>query len=155
MLHDLKSIIIENPFFKEMEPRHLDLLVGCAKNIKLTQGQVIFKEGQAANEFYVLRSGKIALETFIPNRGSVNIMTLRPGEVLGWSWMIPPYKWHYDAKAVEESLAIVFDAACLRNKMEQDHDFGYRMCQRFIPMIVKRLQSTRLQCLDMYRSTQG
>ena len=87
-----------------------------------------------------------------PGRGAVTFQTLSAGEVVGVSWLIPPYRWSYDARALEAVRAIALDAACLRRKCDADHDFGYAMMLRFVPVLVQRLQATRLQILDVYGS---
>ena len=92
----------------------------------------------------------MALEIKAPGRGAITFQTLGEGEVVGVSWLIPPYRWSYDAKALELIRAIAMDAACLRGKCEADHDLGYEMMKRFMPVLIQRLQATRLQILDVY-----
>jgi CRP-like cAMP-binding protein len=104
----------------------------------------------AANQFYLLRHGKVALQISVPERGSVTIETMEAGEVCGWSWLLPPYRWHFDVQALDLTRALVFDGQCLRTKCEADHDLGYALMQRFAQVIVQRLQATRLQLLDLY-----
>jgi hypothetical protein len=78
------------------------------------------------------------------------ITTLGAGELVGWSWLFPPYRWHFDARATELTRTIAFDGACLRDKCEQDHDLGYELMRRFASLMLDRLQATRLQLLDVY-----
>lgn len=92
----------------------------------------------------------MALEIKAPGREPLVIQTLSAGEILGVSWLVRPYCWALDAKAIELTRAIAVDAACLRQKFDEDHDFGYEMMQRFVPVLMKRLQATRLQLLDVY-----
>ncbi len=146
----LEPLLAEHPFFKGLEPRFLDLLVGCAANVRFEPGHYIFREGEIANTFYILREGCVALEIFAPGRGPVTLETLGEGEILGWSWLIPPYQRHFSARAVEMTRAFGLDAVCLRNKCEQDHDLGYELLKRFSTLIVDRLHATRLQLLDVY-----
>lgn len=150
MIHSLESVIKEHPFFANMPDRHLEFITGCAKNVHFVEGQVIFREGDPANEFYFLREGLMAVELQIPNRGATTIQTVGEGEIVGWSWVSPPYQWHFGARAVQRTRALVFDAKCLRNKCEEDHDLGYEMLSRFVSVISARLDATRLQLLDMY-----
>jgi CRP-like cAMP-binding protein len=98
----------------------------------------------------VLRHGEVALEVTAPGRGSVTFQTLGEGEIVGVSWLIPPYRWSYDAKAVSLVRTLALDAKCLRGKCEADHDLGYDMMKRFVPVLIQRLQATRLQILDVY-----
>ncbi|MEK6570694.1 MAG: cyclic nucleotide-binding domain-containing protein [Bacteroidota bacterium] len=149
-METLEPILAEHPFLKGLESRHLQLIVGCASNVRFDAGQFIFREGEEANQFYIIRKGKVALDVHSPERGSIIIDTLGDGEVLGWSWLIPPYHWRFDAHAVELTRAIALDGKCLRNKCEEDHGLGYELLKRFAHIIEQRLQATRLQLLDVY-----
>ena len=149
-METLERILAEHPFFKEQEARYLQLIVGCAANVRFDAGQFIFREGEEANQFYVIRHGKVALEIFAPERGPIMIETLGEGEILGWSWLVPPYHWRFNARAVELTRAIALDGKCLRTKCEEDHNLGYELLKRFAHIIEQRLQATRLQLLDVY-----
>jgi len=98
----------------------------------------------------VLRHGGVALETFVPARGAVVIETIEAGEVVGWSWLFPPYQWHFDARAVSLVRATSFDGVCLRGKCETDPQLGYDLMSRFAQVMIRRLQWTRLRLLDVY-----
>ena len=149
-MENLERILAEHPFLKGLDPEYLQLVAGCAANVKFDAGELLFREGEEANSFYIIRQGKVAVETFAPERGSLIIDTLTEGEVLGWSWLIPPYHWHFDARAVELTRAIALDGKCLRTKCEHDKNLGYELLKRFSHIIEQRLQSTRLQLLDLY-----
>jgi CRP/FNR family cyclic AMP-dependent transcriptional regulator len=146
-METLRGILAEHSFLGGLEDRHLDLLVGCASNVRFEAGQFILREGEEANQFYLIRHGKVALEVSAPGRGPIIILTLGEGEVLGWSWLVPPYRWRFDARAVELTRAIVLDGKCLRTKSEEDHDLGYELLKRFAHIIEKRLAATRIQLL--------
>ncbi|NUM82456.1 cyclic nucleotide-binding domain-containing protein [bacterium] len=149
-MEDLKAYLIEHPFLQGLNQHHLDLIVGCAKNVRFDTGEFIFKEGQEANEFYLIRHGKVALEMYAAEKGHITIQTIGEGDVLGWSWLIPPYNWQFDARAVEITRAIALDGKCLRDKCEHDHDLGFELLKRFSNIVSQRLESTRLQLLDVY-----
>jgi len=149
-MEGLERIIREHPFFVGLEGRFLKLICGCAKNVRFEASHYLFHEGEAANEFYLLRHGRVALEITAPGRSPTTFQTLSQGEVVGLSWLIPPYLWAYSAKALEEVRAIAIDGSCLRNKCEADHDLGYEMMKRVVPVLVQRLHGTRLQILDVY-----
>lgn len=149
-MENLEQILAHHPFFQGLEPRYVQLVAGCGSNVKFEAGEFLFKEGQEANAFFLIRRGKIAVEAFAAERGSLIIDTLNDGDILGWSWLIPPYNWHFDAKAVELTRAIALDARCLRAKCEEDHDLGYELLKRFSQIIEERLQATRVQLLDLY-----
>ena len=149
-METLRPILAEHPFFKGLETRYVELIVGCSSNVRFDAGKALFQAGEEANEFYLVRHGKVALEVFTPGRGPVTIQTIGEGEILGWSWLIPPYYWHFDARAIELTRAIALDGKCLRKKCEQDHDLGYQLLKRFANIIVQRLEATSLQLLDVY-----
>jgi CRP/FNR family cyclic AMP-dependent transcriptional regulator len=149
-LEYLPQVLKEHPFFAGLDDATCDLIADCAHTEQFEAGSYVFHEGDPANHFYLLRHGKVALEIRAPERGSIVIQTVRAGEILGVSWIVPPYRLTCDAKAVELTRTITVNAACLREKCDEDHDFGYEMMQRFMPTLVQRLNATRLQLLDVY-----
>ena len=149
-MEDLKKYIAEHPFFENMIPEYLDTIVGCASNVRFNAGDFLFREGQTANQFFLIRHGKVTLEIYVPSRGPFIIETAEAGDVLGWSWLFPPYRWHFDARVQELTRAIAMDATCLREKKEADPALGYNLMQRFARVMEQRLQATRLQLADVY-----
>jgi CRP/FNR family transcriptional regulator, cyclic AMP receptor protein len=150
MIKTLEPIIRAHPFFQDLADRHIRLIVGCAKNARFDADKVIFREGEEANHFYLIREGLVSVEVVIPSRGTVTVETVNEGEVLGWSWLFPPYRWHFDARTRQPTRALVFDGKCLRAKCEKDHDLGYELLKRFSRVLTERLEATRLQLLDFY-----
>lgn len=148
-METLETTLLQHPFFKDLEPRHVRLIVGCASNVRFQSGDFLLREGEEANQFYLLRYGKVALQVMGPH-GPLTIETLSAGEVLGWSWLFPPYRWQFDAQALELVRAIAFDGRCLRSKCDEDRDLGYELMRRFAQVMVQRLQATRMQLLDLY-----
>ncbi len=151
-METLEQILAESSFLQGLQPHHLELITGCASNVRFDGGQYLFHEGEEAEKFFIIRHGRIALEVFTPDRGAITIQTLEPGDILGWSWLVPPYQWRFDAKAVELVRAIALDGKCLRTKCEEDHDLGFDLLKRFAHVIEQRLEATRLQLLDVYGS---
>ena len=149
-VRSLAQIVGEHRFFAGLDQAHCKLVGGCARNVRFEAGQYLFREGAPADRFYLLRHGRVALEIAAPGRKAMTFQTLREGEIVGVSWLIPPYRWTYDARALELVRAIAMDATCLREKSEADHDFGYEMMKRFVPVLVERLHATQLQILDVY-----
>ena len=147
---DLARILKEHPFFQGMPEAFCDLISDCATTEQFEAGSYVFHEGDPANHFYLLRHGKVALEIKAPERGSITFQTVRAGEILGVSWLVPPYRLTCDGRATELTRTITVNAACLREKCDEDHDFGYEMMMRFMPIMVQRLKATRLQLLDVY-----
>ena len=146
----LDRIVREHPFFAGLEDAFCTLVCGCAKNVMFEAGHYLFHEGEPADQFYLIRHGRVALETATPGKSAVAFQTVTEGEIVGVSWLVPPYRWAYDAKALELTRAIAMDATCLRRKCEEDHDLGYELMKRFVPIVVERLHTTRLQMLDVY-----
>lgn len=147
---ELAQIVGEHPFFKDLPADHGRLVGGCARDVAFEAGQYVLREGGAADAFYLIREGRVALEINVPGRPGIVFQTLGPGEIVGVSWLVAPYRWSYDARATHRVRAISLDAQCLRGKSDADHDFGYEMMTRFVPVLVQRLQATRLQLLDVY-----
>ena len=146
----IEAVLRDVPLFQGLTPEALELIAGCGSNVRFREGELLFRDGDEADTFYVLRHGSIALETFVPARGAVTIETLDAGEVAGWSWLFPPYRWHFDARALSLVRATSFDGACLRAKCESDPRLGYDLMSRFAQVVIERLQWTRLRLLDVY-----
>jgi CRP-like cAMP-binding protein len=149
-IRTVETLLADTSLFADLAPEHLATLAGCTSVAHFDEGEAVFREGGAADTFYVLRSGSVALETYVPGRGPERLLTLHDEDVLGWSWLFPPYRWHLDARALEHVRALAVDGACLRGKIEDDHDLGYELMRRFAGVIVSRLQATRFQLLDVY-----
>lgn len=146
----LEELLQQHPLFAGADVKLISLVAGCARNHIFHAGEYLLHQGEPANEFFLIRHGKVALEIDAPGRPPVILETLGVGEFVGASWLIPPYRWVFDARAVELTRVTGIDAACLRGKCEADHDLGYDMMKRFLPALVKRLHATRLQVLDVY-----
>ncbi len=147
----LENLIVKHPFLSELNPHFYHFFNDCALHRRYEPGQEIFHEHGNAEHFYLIHSGKVALETFVPGRSRVTIQTLGPGEALGWSWLFPPHQWHFSASATEPTELIEFDAASLRDKVEENRDFGNELVTRVARILLERLQGTREQLIDVYR----
>lgn len=147
---NLTDVLRKHPFISDLEDEYLQTLLSCASNVTYSDGDYLFREGEEATKFFLIRTGKVALELHASERGTIRIETIGPGEVLGWSWLISPFRWHFDAIAVEDIRAFALDGKCLRTKCESDHDFGYEMYKRFSKILEHRIKITRLQLLDVY-----
>jgi CRP/FNR family cyclic AMP-dependent transcriptional regulator len=113
-------------------------------------GSRLFREGGPADRFWLIRDGRVALEFNVPGRGEMVIEELGPGSVLGWSWMFPPYRWHFSAVAVEQILAIELNGADVRRLCDNDPALGYELTRRFAGVLIDRLQAARLRLVDLY-----
>ncbi len=146
----MQELILTHPFFAEMEDECSEVFCSCAANVRFAEGEVIFKEGDKADEFYLLKTGRIGLESYMPGRGAIVFQTLEAGEIFGTSSLVPPYIWSFDARALEASRVFRFDAACLRAKCEENPAMGYALMKSLLPKLVKRLEGARFQGLNLY-----
>jgi CRP/FNR family transcriptional regulator, cyclic AMP receptor protein len=149
-METIEQLLRGVPLFSGLPQPEIELIAGCGANVNFREGELMFRDGDEANIFYVLRHGSVALETFVPTRGAVTIETLDPGEVVGWSWLFPPHRWHFDARALSLVRATIFDGTCLRGKCEADPKLGYDIMSRFAQVVIERLQQTRQRLLDVY-----
>jgi len=154
-MRTLEDVMAEGPVFAGLERPQLEFIAGCGRNVGFSHGDKLFREGDAADTFFLLRKGRVALTTHVPARGDLAIETIQPGDVVGWSWLFPPYEWHFDARAVDDVRAIAFDGACLRGKCDEDPALGYALLTRFTQIMIDRLQHTRTQLIDVYGDVSG
>jgi CRP-like cAMP-binding protein len=146
----LEHLLLAHPFFAGVDPAFGPLLAGCARNLRFAPGAYLFREGEAADEFYLIREGRVALELHAPARSPIVIASLGGGEMVGASWLAPPYRWGFDARATADTRAFGLDAKCLRGKCDADPHLGYEMMRRILPVMVRRMQAARRQMLDVY-----
>lgn len=146
----LEPILAEHPFFQGLSAEDIQLLASCASNVAFKAEEIICRESDEANHVYLIRQGKVALEIYVPERGQVVLQTIGAGEIVGWSWLIPPYQWRFDVRAVEPVRAIALDGKCLRGKCDENPRLGYELLKRVAQVFTERLLATRLQLLDVY-----
>ena len=151
-MNTLAEYLTEHPFLKGMKAEHIELMVGCASNVRFNPEEYLFREGDSAHSFYFIRHGRLALEAFRPHKGNIVIQTLNSDAVLGWSWLVEPYVRHFDCRAMELTRAIALDGTCLRGKCEQDKELGYELMKRFVNVMEEELDAIRLQLLDIYNA---
>jgi CRP-like cAMP-binding protein len=145
----LESIISKHPFLAGLSPHHVRLLCDCAMPAHFAGDELIFKEGDPANRFYLIQKGRVALECFVKGKGSTLIQIIGNQDVLGWSWLFPPYFWHFNARALEPTDAVFIYATPLREQCESDHELGYELLSRMAQVMLGRLQATRRQLLHL------
>lgn len=137
------GLIAEQALFKGLAPQYLALLTETAMVKEFSAGELIFREGDPANRFYLILKGEVALEEPIKDLPSVLLQTIGDNEVLGWSWLFPPFYWHFDARTTQPTRTIFFYGTWLRESCERDHNFGYEMMKRMTAVIITRLQAAR------------
>jgi CRP/FNR family cyclic AMP-dependent transcriptional regulator len=146
----MAGLIASHPLFAGLPGDVAATAAGCARNVVFPAGRLLLAEGDTASTLYLLRRGRVSIEVHGADRGTVVVETVGPGQVVGWSWMVPPYRWSFDARAVESVGAIAIDGTCLRHKAEVEPAFGYLVLQRVAHMLLERLQASRTQLLDLY-----
>ena len=149
-MEGLTRIVAEHPLLADLEQPFQEFIAGCAKNVRFEAGDHIFREGGDADAFYLIREGRVALDFSSGEGPVVTFLTLNKGDFVGASWLIPPYRWEYDARAIERVRALSFDAVCLRNKCEENNHLGWELMKRLVPELNARMQAARFQLLDVY-----
>nr|WP_137678702.1 cyclic nucleotide-binding domain-containing protein [Parerythrobacter lutipelagi] len=146
----MDQILGQHRFFADFPPDFAELIAGCARNTHYKPGEYLAHESDRADSFFILSKGKVALEVAVPGKSPVVIATLGAQDVVGVSWLVAPYCWLFDARVMEDMRGISIDAKCLRVKCDADHDLGYEMMKRLLPVLTQRLHATRMQILDVY-----
>lgn len=146
----LETVLQDHPFLTGLADVHLNRVAGCAHHRRFKTDQYLFREDGAADEFYLILAGRVVLEAHVPGRAPIVFSTMGPEEIVGISWLLPPYRWTFDARALEPVRALGIDVACLRAQCEADHELGYAVMQGLLPTLVKRLHATRVQMFDVY-----
>ena len=143
----VESVIAGHPFLCGLKPEYLRLLADSSMRVRYGAGEFIFREGDPANRFYLIEQGRVSLESPRRDATAVPIQVIGPGDVLGWSWLFPPYYWQFDARAVEPTTAIFLYGTRLREQCDQNQGFGFEMMKRMTQVVIHRLQATRKQLL--------
>jgi CRP/FNR family transcriptional regulator, cyclic AMP receptor protein len=144
-MRTINQRIADHAFFASLPPEKVAVVVRGATERVFQAGEIIFREGEPANRFYLIEHGGVALEAHEPAGGTFPIQSLLAGDVLGWSWFLPPFVWHLQARALETTSVLVLDAARLLVAAEEDHAFGYRLMKRVVQVLLARLKATRGQ----------
>lgn len=146
----LDRYLSEHEFFRGLPDDDLALIAGCGRTVHFSEGDFVARDGDPADLFYVVRAGRVAMEIHAPDRGPLVIDAAGEGEIVGFSWLFPPHRWQFDVRAVEPTRAISLDGTCLRRKCDEDPRLGYELMKRFALIMQRRLQSARLQLMDVY-----
>ena len=149
----MEAVPLDHPFFKGLSPEHLKLLSDYGMRVQFKEGEKIFAEGDIANRFYLIETGKVLLESHLKDGPSIPIQTIGKGDVLGWSWLFPPYYWNFDARALETTSAIFLYGARLREDCEANHKLGLELLKRMTRVIIQRLQAARRDLLRLSPGT--
>lgn len=146
----IQELMHQHPFFSDFPAAVIELMASCGRNRHYQAGSFLAREGDAADHFFVVRSGQIALEVHGPALEPYVVQTLHDGDIAGWSWIFEPHIWQFDLRAQENTSVIALDGSCLREKCERDHHVGYLLMKRFARVLTENLRATRLQLLQVY-----
>ena len=150
MTTTMRDLVEPHPFMAGLSDVSLELISGCAHNVVFATSSLLCAEGERADTFYLLRRGRVSITIHAPGRGPVVIETVGPGDVVGWSWMVPPYRWTFDARAMDSVGCIAIDGACVRTKAMADPSLGFELLSKVSITLLERLQATRMRLLDLY-----
>lgn len=143
-LPSLFALIAQQPFFKGLNAQQLQLLTDSAMEMQFETGQSILQEGSLANRFYLILEGQVVLELQLDSHGAViPIQTLTTGDIVGWSWLFPPYSVHLSARALAPVKTIFFYGTRLREQCEQDHELGFQLMKRIAEVATQCLQASQ------------
>ncbi len=148
-IHGLGKLLSEHPFFNGMADEPRETLAGCAANEVFKPNEFICKDGESANKIYLIRSGTVTIEVYVPGRPPVIVKTLHDGDIIGYSALVPPYMWTLDARASDQVRTISLDVQCMRGKIEADRVLGYELYKRFLPVMAQQLAEARLRIVEL------
>ncbi|HEY6316205.1 MAG TPA: Crp/Fnr family transcriptional regulator [Streptosporangiaceae bacterium] len=148
MIEVTAAALAAHPMLRGMATDHLAVLVGSASDVAFPAGHRLFEEGGNANHFWLLQSGSVALDLHVPGQGRVRIDSVGLGELLGWSWRFPPYRWAFGAVATSPVEAFEFDAQAVRASCASEPELGHEITERLALVLAERLQSTRVRLIS-------
>jgi CRP-like cAMP-binding protein len=148
-LADLRFALEHHPFLQDLSADHRQILTGFARQARFPGDTVILHQGDAADRFFLIEEGCVALEADRQGQGAIRIQTLGAGDVLGWSWLFPPHIYHFSARTVEPTDTIIIDAIQLRTRFHQVPELGNMLVKRMGQVVVKRLEATQSQLVEI------
>jgi CRP/FNR family transcriptional regulator, cyclic AMP receptor protein len=149
-MKNIEQVIGEHSFFADLPDDWRALVAGCGQMASCKAGSYLFKVGEPADSFFLVRHGRVSLELRVPAGDTFRFETVDEGGVIGWSWLFPPYQYQFDARALEDVSVVRFDGKCLRGKCDDSPDMGYDLMKRFARVLAQRYADTRLQLMDVY-----
>jgi CRP/FNR family transcriptional regulator, cyclic AMP receptor protein len=144
-----QQVLGSHPFLHGLPAHHVARLTPHARSVRMPDHYRLFEEGGTADRFWLIQAGQVALDTVVPGRGRVIIEQLGRGDVLGLSWLFPPFRWGFGAITTQPVHAFEFDGPAIRAECGQDPEFGREMTRRFLRVTLHRLQATRGRLLDV------
>jgi CRP-like cAMP-binding protein len=146
----LERDVAGHPFFTGLPEGSVELVARCARRATFASGDLLLREGDEADTLHLIEQGRVAVEIHAPSRESLVIETVDAGHVVGLSWMAPPFRWHFDVRALTPVSTVAVDRDALRSELERRPDIGYALLGRLSSVLLERLQATRVRLLDLY-----
>ena len=149
-MNGLETVLATHDFTSRMNSRYIRKLAECASYLEIPAGQYVFRQGESAQVFYLILDGSVEIELFSSTGGPVVLQKIDVGAALGWSWLVPPCRWRFDARVVKAVKALKIDTTRLRTLMEEEPAFGYEILERFLHLMGERLESERMSLVELY-----
>ena len=150
-IENSRELIANSRLFSALDDAAIDFLVAHAEQKGLAAGQVLFHHGDRADHFYLLIEGHLSLEVPAIEGPSLELQDIGPGQSAGWSWLIPPHRWHFQARARTAIKYLEFDGSAILAHCEQDPKFGYQLIKRFSTLMSERLDFARHRIMQEYK----
>jgi len=141
-MQSLREVLSHHPFLADLDAPFVEMLISCGTSVRFERNEYLARQGEPADAFYLIEEGEVLLETHAPH-GSMLIDRLGPGDALGWSWLVAPHCWHFDARAAQPVNAVALDGRCVRTKCELNHELGFELLKRFSILLAHRVETTR------------
>jgi CRP-like cAMP-binding protein len=154
-VHTIDQLLARHPFFADLDPEDARFVAACGVNRVVRTDEFVFRAGDPADQFFVVRSGHVAVELYAPGKGPLILETVGAGAVLDPAWLVPPHRWQFDARAMTPIRLVALDAGCLRARCEERPALGYRLLQRTAVIMQERLDAARVRLLDLYGGDRG
>ncbi len=155
MSESLEDALSQHPFLSGLPEGTLELVASCAQLVTFETGSLLLTEGGVATTLYLVYRGRVAIEIHTPTQDRLRIETVEPGQVVGLSWAAPPFRWQFDARALEPVAAVAIDSARLRDRLGENPAVGYALLGRLLSVVLKRLQATRASLIDLHQQYRG
>jgi CRP/FNR family transcriptional regulator, cyclic AMP receptor protein len=149
-MNGLETVLATHAFTSRMNSRYIRKLSECASYLEIQAGQYVFRQGEVADVFYLILDGAVEIELFSSTGGPVVLQKIEVGSALGWSWLVPPCRWRFDARVVKPLKALKIDAKRLRILMQEEPAFGFEILERFLQILGERLESERMSLIGLY-----
>jgi CRP/FNR family cyclic AMP-dependent transcriptional regulator len=147
----VEELLSGNRFFAGLAPEYLEYLAEHATPERLGEGEVLFAYGDTARHFYLITDGTVSVEVAAIEGPALELQVLGPGSVLGWSWLIAPYRWSFQARATVDTAVLKFDGAEILSRCEKDPAFGYELVKRFSALMSERLHFSRQKMMEAWK----